>query len=353
MTALLDPNDPRLTPSLTAFSNPVDPMDLARLSEFHQARLAPKSWEARKSDLHQYLVWCQHHGIAAKAPTPADLCLWLAHMATDGRWNRLHYDPRTRRSTLFQGAALSIRSIRRRYSSLLWFLDSLDSDQAGTNPARDPLVSQQLAGISRVLPSKPRRAPGLTSTSLPGVIAAIQGQDFVARRDRLILSLGFAGALRIGDLAALQLEDVQIHPQGLVLGFEQRKRKNQFSQISVVAGQDPNCCPIVLLQAYLADLGAYTGPLFRRANRNRRPLPKPLHPQSIARIIERRGAGFLTRQGRFTGHSLRRGFIDSALAKGAPISEVMKISGHQDPKTLMLYLDDLGHFQQHPGQGLY
>ncbi|GAA5187906.1 hypothetical protein [Ferrimonas gelatinilytica] len=225
--------------------------------------------------------------------------------------NRLRYESQTGQSSLFAGPALSVRSIRRRYSSILWFLDVVGKDRIGANPARDPLVNQQLAGITRLLPSKPKRAPGLTNQYLPEIIKGIEGYDFIPRRDRLLLSLGFAGALRISDLAALQIEDVQILAQGLVLGFEQRKRKSHFSQISIIAGQHPACCPRALLQSYLSALGSFTGPLFRRANRNGDPLPKALHPQSIARIIERRGAGFLTRKGRFTGHSLRRGFIDS------------------------------------------
>ncbi|GAA4896036.1 tyrosine-type recombinase/integrase [Ferrimonas pelagia] len=350
---LVLPNLPELMNDrqLPQFTAQVDQSDLDRLAEFHRARLAEKSWLARQSDLRQYLIWSHYQGVEPNHPTSADLCLWLSHMATPGRMNRLKYCPQRHESTLYAGEALAIRSIRRRHSSVKWYLQQVGPNSS--NPAADDLVLQQLAGIVRILPSKPKRAPGLTPVELSKVLNAISGDDFIGLRDKLLLSLGFAGALRVSDLAALRIEDIRIQPQGLVLGFEQRKRKAQFNQIAILAGSDPSRCPKILCQQYLALRGWFSGPLFRRANRNGEPTDKALHPTSVARIITKRGAGNVSLHSPLSGHSLRRGFIDSALSTGAPISEVMKISGHQDPKTLMLYLDEIGQFNQHPAQGLY
>ncbi|SHG88038.1 tyrosine-type recombinase/integrase [Ferrimonas marina] len=332
----------------TQFTAQVDKADLDRLSQFHRARFAEKTWQARQSDLRQYLIWCQAHGVELMHATAADVCLWLSHLASDNCLNRLRYQPTSNTSVLYAGKALAQRSIRRRLSSLKWFYDQKGQD----NPVRSAMVEQQLAGIVRTLPSQARRAPGLLAPDLAELLDGIEETQFVDLRDKLILSLGFAGALRVSDLANLTVDSVQLHRRGLLLKFEQRKRKNQFSQLALLAGKDPRRCPKRLFEDYLQRLPNRNGPLLVRANRNGAPLTTALHPSSIARIIEKRGAAALSDL-RFTGHSLRRGFIDSALGNGAPLSEVMKISGHQDPKTLMLYLNDIGDFADHPANGLY
>ncbi|MBY5991597.1 tyrosine-type recombinase/integrase [Ferrimonas balearica] len=334
------------------FSVMVDEIDQALLDQIQRARLSEKTWQARRSDLRQFGFWCQAHNLVPNQASEADLCLWLTHMACEGRPNRLVYSPHSRQSQLVAGPALSIRSIRRRLSTLKWWM----GQQGRTpNPAAGALVQDHLAGIVRLLPGRPKRAQGLGADPLAQLMATLPEGEFIEIRDKTLLAVGFAGALRVSDLAALQIEDVRLYPNGANLGFETRKRRSEFSQVPIVAGADPARCPVALLRRYLALLGDSQGPLFRRANRNRAPIEKALHPSSVARIIMKRatGVGLKASHGGISGHSLRRGFIDSALMRGAPISEVMKISGHRDPKTLMLYLDDLGHFDQHPGQGLY
>ncbi|MBY6016586.1 tyrosine-type recombinase/integrase [Ferrimonas balearica] len=322
------------------------------LDQVHRARLSEKTWQARRSDLRQYGYWCQAHGINPERATDADLCLWMTHMACEGRPNRLTYNPHSGQSTLVSGPPLSVRSIRRRLSTLKWWMSQ---QGRSPNPAASTLVQDHLAGVVRLLPTRPKRAKGLGSDPMAQLMLQLEEREFVDLRDKTLLAVGFAGALRVSDLASLRIEDVRLYPNGANLGFETRKRRSEFSQVPIVSGQDPSRCPVALLQRYMIRLGAHQGPLFRRANRNRQPLAKPLHPSSVARIIMKRaqGIGIEASHGGVSGHSLRRGFIDSALLKGAPISEVMKISGHRDPKTLMLYLDDLGHFNSHPGQGLY
>ncbi|MFI3246127.1 MAG: tyrosine-type recombinase/integrase [Ferrimonas sp.] len=338
---------PVLNKTPVQFSGSVTEDDLSLLSHFQRAKFAEKTWQARRSDLHQYHQWCQYQKVSPTSPTPADVCLWLTHMASDNKPNRLRSSALG--SEIYFGSRLTIRTIRRRLSTLKWFL----SQSQNPNPANDPLVLAQLSGISRLLASKPKRASGLSAQLLPQALAFIEGENFVELRDKLILSLGFAGALRVSDLASLQIEHIQLYPSGAVLGFEQRKRRSDFSQIQILIGQEPSTCPIVLLRDYLKRLNRFNGPLFCRANRNGKPLNKALHPSSIARIIHKHGSKVATPFMTISGHSLRRGFIDSALAKGAPISEVMKISGHKDPKTLMLYLDECGLFENHAAQGLY
>ncbi|MBY6185499.1 tyrosine-type recombinase/integrase [Marinobacter hydrocarbonoclasticus] len=345
-------NLPSKIKSNQGLSVSIDDLDQSLLDQVHRARLSEKTWQARQSDLRQYGYWCQAHGIHPERATDADLCLWMTHMACEGRPNRLHYNPHSRTSTLVAGPALSVRSIRRRLSTLKWWM----AQQGRTpNPASSSLVQDHLAGVVRLLPSRPKRAKGLGSDPMSQLMTQMDEKEFVCLRDKTLIAVGFAGALRVSDLASLQIEDVRLYPNGANLGFETRKRRSEFSQVPIVAGTDPGRCPVALLQRYLTKLGSANGPLFRRANRNRQPLEKGLHPSSVARIIMKRATeiGLTASHGGVSGHSLRRGFIDSALLKGAPISEVMKISGHRDPKTLMLYLDDLGHFNQHPGQGLY
>ena len=70
-------------------------------------------------------------------------------------------------------------------------------------------------------------------------------------RDRAMLLLGFAGAMRRSELAALNVEDVEIKPQGLFVTI-QKSKTDQLGEGQVIGipyGSTYETCPVRSMQA--------------------------------------------------------------------------------------------------------
>lgn len=153
--------------------------------------------------------------------------------------------------------------------------------------------------------------------------------DAKGRRDRAALRLFHDLALRRGELAALDVEDLNLDAATVaVLG----KDRNEKETLSLPEQTKDS------LVEWLAARGAEPGPLFTnfdRAGKGRR-----LTGTSLYRIIRDLGAevGLKTRP-----HGIRHTAITEACkaaqANGINLEEVMDFSRHADVRTLMIYRD--------------
>jgi integrase len=75
------------------------------------------------------------------------------------------------------------------------------------NPTEDKLVRTVLAGIRRVKGTAQVDKDPLSPDLLRGMLGPVSG-DLRAMRDRALLLVGFAGALRRSKLVRLRLEDL-------------------------------------------------------------------------------------------------------------------------------------------------
>ena len=90
------------------------------------------------------------------------------------------------------------------------------------------------------------------------------------------------------------------------------------------------------------DVGGITdGPLFRPISRSDAPLDRPLSPDGVYQIVQKRleVAGFA--KGFATPHGLRSGFLTQAALDGAPIQAAMRLSLHRSLAQAQRYYDDV------------
>ena len=82
-------------------------------------------------------------------------------------------------------------------------------------------------------------------------------------RDAAFILVGYAGALRIGELAALALEDIESRPDGIVLRIRRSKtdRNTAGAKVAVARGKHPDTDPIAALQHWLQLRGTTPGPV--------------------------------------------------------------------------------------------
>ncbi|RWF13797.1 MAG: site-specific integrase, partial [Mesorhizobium sp.] len=168
-------------------------------------------------------------------------------------------------------------------------------------------------------------------------------------RDRAMLLIGFAGALRRSEIVALdvgrdQTEDgrgwIEILEKGLLITL---RGKTGWREVEVGRGSSDATCPVVTLETWLKLGRIAHGPLFRRVTGHGKAVgAERLNDQEVARLVKRTALaagvrGDLPEGERgmmFAGHSLRAG-----LASSAEVDEryVQKQLGHTSAEMTRKY----------------
>ena len=166
------------------------------------------------------------------------------------------------------------------------------------------------------------------------------------RRDRLVILLGFAAALRRSELAALDVEDVRWVPEGMEVTIRRSKTDQEAEGVVVAVpyGSHRETCPVRACGDWLDATGLVEGPLIRGIARDRflpieHRLMRRLSPEGINRIVTKsaRRAG-LDPNGVWTGHSLRAGLATAASKAGVPDRAIMATTRHKSRASLDRYV---------------
>lgn len=96
------------------------------------------------------------------------------------------------------------------------------------------------------------------------MIGTIEGGGLRAMRDRAILAIGMAAALRRSEIVAIEVEHVGIVPEGLRLTIARLKTDRGGSDLVIAFPEGSRIRPKALLLAWTAAGGHADGALFRR-----------------------------------------------------------------------------------------
>jgi integrase len=217
-------------------------------------------------------------------------------------------------------------------------------------------VSATFAGIRRAHRRPLRKKSALVLDPLRAAVQAIS-DTLPGRRDRALLLVGFAAALRPSELAALTHEHLTRHNDGIALFLPWRKNDQEArgTQVWLPSGRT-DLCPVSALEAWLAAAQIAEGPLFRRiwrlppprARRGARGKPVPeryrvgsaaIDTDGVALVVKKWTAAAGLDGAAFAGHSLRRGAISSGVAQGVHIARLKQFSGHASLKSLEEYVE--------------
>lgn len=317
-----DPS-PLLTPSLSADGTAhaaLTPAGVAALdvaTGFARHATSPATLRAYRADWVHFQSWCQKTGFCPLPAAPRVVGAYLASLAED-------FAPTTIRRRL---AAIGKAH---RFGDLPW------------NPGhRD--IQGPLQGVLRAQ----RRAvskPVAVRRDLLRQLLATCDLSARGRRDRALLLVGFAAALRRSELVGLCVEDVTPTTQGVQLHIRSSKtdQTGQGVTIGLARGQQAQTCPVRALEAWQAVARRGAGPLFRKVDAHDRVWAKALHPDAVRQILQRRGAmaglpdDVLSR---LTPHGLRSGFITEAYLADVREEEIRRHVRHRDPRSTRGYIE--------------
>ncbi len=185
------------------------------------------------------------------------------------------------------------------------------------DPTADPVVARVRRGLRRIMGTAPRRqAHPLTVAELAQIVASIDTEVSIGVRDRAVLLLGYAAALRPMEIAALHLADVTVEPHGLLITIRRSKTDQEgHGQLAgVAAGLRRATDPIRALGAWLDLRPIGQGPLFTRVpaarpvtrERYRAPHRQRPRPQPRPRRRPRRPRHQRPLSARWSRHNSRR-----------------------------------------------
>ena len=214
------------------------------------------------------------------------------------------------------------------------------------DPTSSELVSAVLAGIVRKIGTAPDRKAPLTLDTLQPALAALP-DTLTGARDRAVMLLGFACALRRSELVALDVADLNLTANDLRVTLRKSKTDQAGAGAEIVVPAiGGELCPVAAVRAWLDQSGIGSGPVFRSIDRHGRIGRGRMTGQVVTLIIKRlaKAAGLDHR--RLSAHSLRAGFSTQAILSGVLPIDAMSVTRHKSEAVFRSYVRAAGTQQR-------
>jgi integrase len=276
-----------------------------KIRQFIAAAIAPNTRRAYAGDVGHFVAW----GGSIPA-TPQTIARYLADHAQ----------------------CLSTATLARRLAAI----GRAHTIARERNPAASDLVRITLRGIRRTYGRPQDRVAALTKEHLIAITSSL-GNSTRDVRDRALLLIGFAGAFRRSELSALDFQSIERRPEGIVMTIPKSKtdQERRGRQVAIPYAHGP-ICPIGALDAWLEFAKISEGPLFRPVTKQGEVLARPLSGEAVAVIVKQRSS--VCAGTRYSGHSLRAGFVTSAAMADVPIWKIKAQTGHASEAALGRYI---------------
>ncbi len=245
---------------------------------------------------------------------------------------------------------LSVVTMRRHISALVNIHMALDLPE---NPAQHPLVSKTLKGAARTHGALQRGVKPLLIEDLRRILD-FEGNTVGNHRNKALLTIGFAGGFRRSELVGLNRDDVNERPEGLLINIAKSKTdQEQVGRvIGIPYGRGPYC-PVRLLLGWLLMSGTDQNAIFRGCTKGGRITDKRLSGEAVAKIVKVSVANIGLNPDHYSGHSLRSGFVTSAVSAGVRTDLIRKQTGHASDQTMARYIRDGDVFRQNAASALF
>jgi len=315
-----------------ATTDPVALLDEVPLSEdeagYVEAARAANTLRGYRSDWREFTSWCLRHNAVVMPAAPSTITGYLTDLARHGA---------------------KVGTMSRRLSAIKFAHQLHDHP----DPTRSARVVAVWEGIRRTHGAPPEQAAPLMPPELFDVLTACpttktwrtRGRspepDLAGARDKALLLVGFVAALRRSELAALSVDQVAEHPNGLVLTLPRSKTNPTGEHVELVVlprAGNPDRCPVLALTGWLQAADITTGPVFRAVDKANRARPTALHPESVNTLVQKAVARAGIDPSPYSAHSLRAGFVTYAHLRGATDRAIAHQTRHRSVATLGGYV---------------
>lgn len=297
--------------------------ELAAVRAFAEMEKSAGTRRAYRSDFRIFTAWCDVRGVCPLPALPGVVSAFLSGEATGG---------------------LKASTIGRRGAAIVYA-----HKLAGYEPPTSAeTVRAVVRGIRRSIGTAPvRKAPATADVVMQ--MLSLCPDTLAGKRDRALLALGFAGAVRRSELVALTVADLVDAPDGYRITIRQSKTDQEAAGQEIAIPRGYRIRPVQHVQEWLAASGITEGAVFRPVLKGNRVQAEALTPHSAAQIVKAYAKRAGLDPASFAGHSLRAGFLTSAAESGASIFKMMDQSRHKSVDTLRSYVRRADLFREHAG----
>lgn len=297
--------------------------------DFIGNELASNSLRGYHADVRLFVQFCRDHGIEVVRGEPATPETTVRFLT----WCALRGD--------------KAATIVRRRSALRW-----SHQAAGLNPPTShPLVTKTMRGILRKVGRKQDKKTPVLDKDLLAMLDTVDRNTLAGKRDYALLVVAFSGALRRSELVAIHAEHLRFAGAGVELTIPKSKTDQEAAGQTVALLDGRRIRPTEALREWLAASGITSGPVFRAMKSNGTPRDSAMTGHAAAALIKRYAAKVGMDPRQIGGHSMRAGFVTSAILGGANIMKVMDVSRHTKVDTLRGYVRIAEQFKDHAGAG--
>lgn len=247
-----------------------------------------------------FAVWLDGRDTTLTAATPADCRDWLAARAEE----------------------VAPSTVVKNYGQLRSFYRLAETDIG------DPLAGGRspMARIPQPKAPKYAKTHAATVAEFDALIATFDRRTTHGLRNAAMMSFMFRTGARVGELAQIDLRDVDLEARRVELGWT----KNGEPRVVPLHPET-----VRYLRRYVVRRGDWAGPLF--VNTGRRRTSERLTTNAIQNIVKRAAA----RAGvPVTPHTFRRGFAVEYVANGGDVATGMTIGGWANPIMMHRYFAD-------------
>jgi len=218
-----------------------------------------------------------------------------------------------------------IATIYRKISALSKFYSELELE---INPTKTHKVKRLIKSIAKTKGVKQKQAKPLSLDFLKEKLSALDTNNKINQRDKVLFLVGFAGAFRVSELINLKVSDINFNNLGASV-FVRKSKTDQLGEGNYKAlsfGRDLNFCPVRNLENWIHTQNLKNVDFLFSSISN-----KPIARQNVNKKIKRIfGKEFST-------HSMRAGFVTTAKEKGASDSDIMNQTHHKTATMIRKY----------------
>lgn len=317
--------DPKLLSELEA--------SLSRLEDYVAQSRTEATRRAYTSDWEDFAAWCARYNRMAMPAQAETIGLYLGSVADQLSLATLERRLAAIASLHKEAGYESPTSVSKGPLRRIW--KGLVREKSRQQDKAEPLLVEDLRRMIEHLPRN-RKTNDLTLASL---------------RDRAILLIGWAGALRRSEIVALTVSDTEfVAGEGINIYIRYSKSDQEGDGLikGIPYGSHAETCPVLALRTWLQAAAITQGPIFRRFYRGGKLGDKALTAQYVSVILKKHAERVGLTPEDFSAHSLRSGFITQAIRKGKSERRVKEHSGHKSWETFNGYVKRAGTFQSNP-----
>lgn len=280
---------------------------------FAAAATSANTRRAYASQWEAFTAWCRAHRLEHLPAAPATVALYASHLAKEGR----------KVATIEQAMAA---------------VSAAHGAAGHPSPREDANLRKVLRGIRRELGVAQREAAPVMASHLRAMVAALP-EGLAGLRDRALLLCGFAGAFRRSELVGLSVGDVSFTSEGLEVTVRRSKtdQEGRGSLKALPYSGTPDVCPVRALKAWMEAAGVGEGAIFREVTRHGQVGTAALTGRSLSTIVKRAATAAGLEADRFSGHSLRAGFVTQAKVARKDEAAIMRQTGHRSVAMVRKY----------------